>query len=47
MVSPESLPRHVERQGDLTVYVVEACIDCAWHHLLESYRLLPSGTAVG
>lgn len=43
----EALPRHVERHGDLTVYVVEVCTGCAWHHLLESYRLLARGTAVG
>ena len=43
----ESLVRHAERHGDLTVYTVEVCTACHWHHLLESYRLLASGSAVG
>jgi hypothetical protein len=29
-----------QRSDDLTAYVVEACIDCRWHHLL---RVLPVG----
>ncbi len=41
------LARHAERHGDLMVYVVEVCTGCAWHHLLESYRLLARGSAVG
>jgi hypothetical protein len=28
------------RADDLTAYVVEACIDCRWHHLL---RVIPVG----
>lgn len=28
------------RADDLTAYVVEACVDCKWHHLL---RVLPVG----
>lgn len=28
------------RSDDLTAYVVEACIECKWHHLL---RVLPVG----
>jgi hypothetical protein len=28
------------RADDLTAYVVEACIECRWHHLL---RILPVG----
>ncbi len=43
----EALTRHAERHGDLTVYTVEVCTACHWHHLLESYRLLASGSAVG
>lgn len=43
----EALQRHAERHGDLTVYVVEVCTACHWHHLLESYRQLARGTAVG
>lgn len=29
-----------QRSDDLTAYVVEACVDCHWHHLL---RVLPVG----
>ncbi len=29
-----------ERSDDLTAYVVEACTECRWHHLL---RILPVG----
>lgn len=25
------------RHGDVSVYVVEVCTGCAWHHLLESF----------
>jgi hypothetical protein len=46
-VPREALEQHVERHGDLTVYVVEVCTACHWHHLLESYRQLARGTAVG
>jgi hypothetical protein len=28
------------RSDDLTAYVVEACTECRWHHLL---RILPVG----
>ena len=44
-VDPESLARQVERYGDLTVYLVEVCTECHWHHLLESYRLLSEARA--
>jgi hypothetical protein len=47
VVPVEALARQAEREGDLTVYAVEVCVDCMWHHLLESYRLLASDTAVG
>lgn len=46
-VPREALARQAERHGDLTVYTVEVCTDCGWHHLLESYLLLARGTAVG
>lgn len=29
-----------QRSDDLTAYVVEACVECRWHHLL---RVLPVG----
>jgi hypothetical protein len=29
-----------QRSDDLTAYVVEACVECRWHHLL---RILPVG----
>ena len=45
-VPRESLSRHAERYGDLDVYTVEVCTGCAWHHLLESFRLLARGSAV-
>jgi hypothetical protein len=43
----EALQRHADRHGDLAVYVVEVCVGCRWHHLVESYRLLAQGSAVG
>lgn len=46
-VPAEALVRYAERYGDLTVYTVEVCTACHWHHLVESYRLLASGSAVG
>jgi hypothetical protein len=46
-VPRESLARQVERHGDLTVYTVEVCTVCHWHHLVESYLLEARGTAVG
>jgi hypothetical protein len=46
-VPRESLARQLERYGDLTVYTVEVCTACHWHHLLESYLLVPRDTAVG
>ncbi len=46
-VPRESLSRQVERYGDLTVYTVEVCPTCRWHHLVESFLLLARGTAVG
>jgi hypothetical protein len=46
-VPREALARQAERYGDLTVYTVEVCTSCGWHHLLESYLLLARDTAVG
>jgi hypothetical protein len=46
-VPRDALARPAERHGDLTVYTVEVCTDCGWHHLLESYLLLARDTAVG
>ena len=43
----DSLPRQVQRHGDLNVYTVEVCPDCHWHHLLESYWVFARDTAVG
>jgi hypothetical protein len=43
----DGLQRHADRHGDLAVYLVEVCIACRWHHLVESYRLLAQGSAVG
>ena len=43
----EGLQRHADRHGDLAVYIVEVCVACHWHHLVESYRLLAQGSAVG
>lgn len=46
-VPRESLTRQAERYGDLTVYTVEVCLHCRWHHLLSSYQLLAPDTATG
>lgn len=37
----------LQRLGDVKVYLVEVCIDCRWHHLLESYWQLRDGRAAG
>jgi hypothetical protein len=39
-VPRDSLARQQERYGDLTVYTVEVCTACHWHHLLESFLLV-------
>lgn len=44
-VPRETLARQAERYGVLTVYTVEVCLGCHWHHLVESYRLLPDGSS--
>jgi hypothetical protein len=44
-VPRDSLARQAERHGDLRVYTVEVCLACHWHHLVESYLLLATGTA--
>lgn len=46
-VRREALRAHAERHGDLNVYTVEVCAGCHWHHLLESFWLLPPGKAAG
>jgi hypothetical protein len=46
-VARDALVRQAERHGDLTVYTVEVCPPCGWHHLVESYVLLARGSAVG
>ena len=39
--------RTLQRLGDVKVYLVEVCIECHWHHLLESWWHLRDGRAVG
>ena len=46
-VPRESLSAQVDRYGDLSVYTVEVCLDCHWHHLVESYLLVARDTAAG
>ena len=46
-VPRESLARQAERHGDLTVYTVEVCPSCSWHHLVEAFVLQARGSAVG
>jgi hypothetical protein len=41
-----SLARQAQRYGDLTVYTVEVCPACRWHHLVESFLLLARDDAV-
>ena len=38
--SAEELAKLNARSDELTAYVVEACTECRWHHLL---RVLPVG----
>jgi hypothetical protein len=45
-VPRESLARQAQRYGDLSVYTVEVCPDCRWHHLVESFLLLARDDAV-
>jgi hypothetical protein len=46
-VPHDSLPEQLDRYGDLSVYTVEVCLACHWHHLVESYLLLARDTAAG
>ena len=46
-VRREHLRATAERNGDINVYTVEVCPDCHWHHLIESFWLLPSTKAAG
>jgi hypothetical protein len=39
-VQASSLALELDRCGELRVFVVEVCPDCAWHHLVESYLLV-------
>ena len=43
-VPQDALAPQAERFGELNVYVVEACLGCHWHHLVESYLLLAADT---
>lgn len=36
-VPRDAIPAQADRYGDLQVYVVEVCLGCHWHHLVESY----------
>lgn len=42
----ESLTQQVERFGELTVYTVEVCRACHWHHLIESFLLIAQDSDV-
>lgn len=46
-IPPGKLEATLRRHGDLKVYVVEVCLDCHWHHLVESYWELRDGRAAG
>ncbi len=46
-IPPAKLDATIRRYGDLKVYVVEVCLDCRWHHLLESFWELRDGRATG
>lgn len=37
----------IRKLGDAKVYLVEVCIDCRWHHLLESWFHVRDDRAVG
>lgn len=45
VVPRESLAQQAERYGEVTVYTVEVCPPCGWHHLRESFRLLAPDVA--
>ncbi len=42
----DSLAAHMKRHGNLTVYTVEVCIQCGWHHLIEKFDLTAKGRAL-
>jgi hypothetical protein len=46
-VPHDSLAAQADRYGDLSVYAVEVCLACHWHHLVESYLLIARDTAAG
>lgn len=39
VVARDQLDAHLDRHGAMTVYTVEVCTGCRWHHLLESFWL--------
>ncbi len=39
-VPRDAIAGQADRYGDLQVYVVEVCLGCHWHHLVESYLQL-------
>jgi hypothetical protein len=46
-IPPGRLEATLRRLGDLKVYLVEVCLDCHWHHLVESWWELREGRAAG
>lgn len=46
-VPPGKMEATLRRLGDVKVYVVEVCIGCHWHHLVESYWEMRDGRAAG
>lgn len=38
-IPADTLPAVFEKYGDLQAYTVEVCIECSWHHLVESFGL--------
>ena len=46
-IPPGKMEATLRRLGDVKVYVVEVCLDCRWHHLVESYWQLRDGRAAG
>ena len=46
-VPPGKMEATLRRLGDVKVYVVEVCLACRWHHLVESFWELRDGRAAG
>ncbi len=38
-VAEERIPDELARHGSIRRYLVEVCLDCQWHHLLELAQL--------